>query len=183
MTILTILGHSVNPFRRLVDELRPIVEDWVVVHNPEIKVTDFPVIAVKDDLPNHWDASHLRNLGLEKVKSKWVLHLDSDEWLSRWQLKKLEAVIAVNEDIDCWKLPRRNVRPDDDWVGWPDDRPVLHRADTGIRWRNRVEEWPGDVKKMMALPFTSDYTILHLQTEYMARVMAMDRRNDAKAAS
>jgi hypothetical protein len=121
----------------------------------------------------------MRNLGLMRLETDWVLHLDSDEWLSSMQLAYIRGLIDMAPpETNCIHLPRRNVRVDADWVGWPDTRPVLHRK--GLLWQNRLEEWPVGNMNDIRIDDPS-LAILHLQIDPTARRIAALSREEVNA--
>ena len=176
-TILTLLGHSGENFERLYSQLRPMVDRWIVVLDQGMEFNAPGATIVRALLPNGPDFGSLRNQGLAAAQGGWVLHLDSDEWFSRMQLDFLRRFVMprIDSDVDCIKLPRRNISPEGDWLGWPDMRPCLHQAKLDVFWLGKVEEWPQNVTKIAGVDDDS-LAILHLQLDRKARELAHDLR-------
>jgi len=180
LTILTLVGHSEENFERLRTELRDCVDDWVLVmDNDIVPPPDYRYVCTDEVTRLNFGA--MRNQGLELVKTKWVMHLDSDEWYSALQMNSMLAILReLDDEVDCLFLPRRNVGLSGDWLGWPDTRPVVHRADRGIRWKGVVEEWPEPLKKS-AMATSPSSALLHMQLDIGVRHMVAGRRAEIGA--
>ena len=182
LTIVTLFGHSRDNLVRLVGELRHMVSDWVVLLDKGMEPVElchcFP--AVHED---GFDAGALRRQALAHVHTQWVLHLDSDEWYTALQLTAIvQTMKTCPKEVDCIKLPRRNIETNADWVGWPDLRPVVHRNAAHIFWRGRVEEWPTGAKRMESV-MDAGAAILHLHLDVAARNVMAEARTDAESRS
>ena len=183
LSILTLFGHSPDNVALLYSELHTHVDRWVfVVDHGMVAPSGATVVQACPGVV--YDFGALRNQGLAELKEcPWVLHLDSDEWFSALQLSALVALLrGAPDEVDCVKLPRRNVQIGRDWVGWPDERPCVHRGDRGIAWSGKVEEWPQGVKKMVTAADAS-MAILHLQLDTAARDVANAARASAMSGS
>lgn len=184
LALVTLLGHSVDNFRRLYHELRPAADSWRVVHSAdmpaELSIDCSFCTYMLDVLPDGWDAGRLRTQAVQNSSGvDWFFHIDSDEWMTRGQLFRLrESLQHVDAKYTVVHIPRRNVGPPGDWLGWPDLRPMVHRP--GITWHGRVEEYVTDNLHMVALDAVPDNALLHLQFDRDTRLLAQARRNDAK---
>ena len=180
LTILTLVGHSEENFERLRAELREVVTDWVLVMDNECQPPpDYRYVRTTEETRLNFGA--MRNQGLALVKTPWVFHLDSDEWYSEVQMRALLSILGeLDENVDCLMLPRRNVGLTGDWLGWPDTRPVVHRADKGILWEGAVEEWPKPLEKVVMCT-TPSSAILHMQLNMEVRQLVAQRRMEISA--
>jgi len=180
LTIVTLFGHSRGNLERLVRELRHMVEDWVVVLDKGMEPVEL-AHCFKWESTEGFDAGAMRRFAMEKVHTQWVMHLDSDEWYSPLQLHTIiNTMKTCPKDVDCIKLPRRNVEPTGDWIGWPDNRPMIHRNATYISWRGRVEEWPTGIKCAQEINDVSA-AILHLHLDSVARDVMTKSRAEAES--
>ncbi|MFD1049038.1 glycosyltransferase, partial [Kibdelosporangium lantanae] len=92
-----------------------------------------------------WSGSfaEARNVAIDHVRSGWIVFLDADEWMddrSAEQLRTCLAVLGGLEDVDrlVFAPTIRNVGRDDAI----DDVARIFRADSGIRYRGAVHEYP-----------------------------------------
>lgn len=182
LTIVTLLGHSRDNLVRLVTELRHMVADWVVVCDNGLEAPEL-TRGFWADKTDGFDAGAMRRLAMEQVHTDWVFHLDSDEWYSPLQLNTLlHTLKTCPKEVDCIKLPRRNIEPSGDWIGWPDARPCVHRNKKYIFWQGRLEEWPMGCKQMQQIEDVSS-AILHLHLDTAARNIMTEARKDAESRS
>lgn len=101
--------------------------------------SDIKIINVRND--NNFSA--LRNLGLEKAESEWVLFLDSDERLSSALLQKIPDLIHKNQ-IDGYWIPRRTYISDDRYLKYglfyPDYQLRLIRRKSEYKYSGAIHE-------------------------------------------
>jgi len=80
---------------------------------------------VKLEQREYKNAAEQKNWALERVKTKWVLILDSDEWLSREALESVKRALSSNQ-YDGYRMRRRTyflgrlIR----FCGWQFDYPL-----------------------------------------------------------
>ena len=87
---------------------------------------------------NSEDFSELRNFGLQKVTSEWVLYIDADERVSRELMQNIKYRVfnIVDDGISAYKLQRKNF-----YFGnnpWP----YIEHLERFFR-KNRLEKWYG----------------------------------------
>lgn len=68
-----------------------------------------------------------KNIAISKVKSRWVLNLDADEFLDEKFLNKLEEYLYQDE-YDVFAFPRVNTLDGEQTDGWPDYQLRLFRS-------------------------------------------------------
>ena len=55
------------------------------------------------------NSAHQKNNSIEYCNSEWIFQIDSDESLNEMAEKIIRAAIEIaNDDIDCFKMPRKN---------------------------------------------------------------------------
>ncbi len=100
--------------------------------------------SVFDFLSN--DFSERRNLGTEKIKSYWVLHIDADERVTPSLKKELFDIIENDGYGNTqFAIPRRNYVFDKEMKHcglWPDYVVRFFKKESFIRWSGRLHEQP-----------------------------------------
>jgi len=142
-----------------VDKIITVVDDW-----PDDGIMDYRHEQVEYVCrPLSSDFAAQRNFACSLVKEGWILHLDTDENLSKTLWNNLPSIVKSKCDIVM--IPRRNIMymPDgivDDMVGWPDLQPKLHRP--GVMWEHPVHEWPKmDGHEVVTLPADREMCMIH----------------------
>lgn len=85
--------------------------------------------------------AELRNLGLQQVKTPWVLYIDADERVTPALKKEIQQAISSVGSHSAYRIPRNNIHYGK-WMqhgGWQHDKLVrLFHTQT-------IKQWEGDV--------------------------------------
>jgi glycosyltransferase involved in cell wall biosynthesis len=85
----------------------------------------------------------MRNLAIETVGSGWIIFLDADEWLTDASAKQLSSCLAALSAIDnSSNAVFAPIIFDVDRNEYSDQIPRIFRADSKIRYRGPVHEYP-----------------------------------------
>jgi glycosyltransferase involved in cell wall biosynthesis len=66
----------------------------------------FPIRLIRRDWPGY---ALQKQFALEQTTQPWALSVDADEWLDRSLCDALPALIAVDESVAGWRLPRADM--------------------------------------------------------------------------
>jgi glycosyltransferase involved in cell wall biosynthesis len=95
--------------------------------------------------------SELRNYGLAKAQSRWILYVDADEQIPSDLATKIQKVISVKPTVGYYAIPRRNIilgREMKHGGWWPDYVKRLFVRKNLIRWTGELHEEPNVVGEM-----------------------------------
>lgn len=163
LTLGVIAKHGATSFRSLVDKASGYVDHIIVALDCG---SDEGIAGYRSDIVEYFerplalDFSAQRNAVCERLKTRWVLFLDTDETLTDWFWERIRTVL---DDTDLILLPRKNFTSGvGDFINWPDWQPKLHRSH--VRWEKPVHEWPVGYSTQKFLPEEERYAILHSKT-------------------
>jgi hypothetical protein len=87
--------------------------------------------------------AEVRNTAIAAVATGWIVFLDADEWLAERSADQLAACLtSLNEVADLDRLVFAPLIHHVDRNTVSDDVPRILKADSGIRYRGRVHEYP-----------------------------------------
>ena len=123
------------------------------------------------------DFAKFKNNLLEISSGEYIFQIDADEIPSENILKYLEYILEENSDIDCFKVPRRNIvkgitqehlkkwgwRMDENgYINPFDPQFRLFKNNKQIFWKNPVHEVLVGYKRLSMLP--NDFFLWHIKT-------------------
>lgn len=123
------------------------------VHNPELKEPYFEEIGVTTDLvalqwnyndfEEQFDFSYLRNKCDEYANGDWILHIDSDEYLTTPHVDLWAFLEAIDDSeanagyVSIYGLQNKNLDIRERYI-FPNAR--LHRKSAGLKWSGICHE-------------------------------------------
>lgn len=174
--------NEAEQLKRLLEFLQPYLRegDEIVVQADRKNVTsEVQAVAkshgaiisryVEHDL--NFDFAQAKNHLNGQCRGEWIFQLDADECPQAWLMDHLRAIIAVNEGVELYKVPRMNLflsgdgKAEEEYVAWPDYQGRIYRNIPGrIQWRRPLHEKIHGHKAYVYLPKEEDYAIRHLKT-------------------
>lgn len=90
----------------------------------------------------------VREVGIKKTKTDWVLILDADERITRELAEEIKEVLNLSQDDrkSAYKIPRKNIFGRTKWLRfggwWPDYQIRLINKKYFISWPKRIHSTP-----------------------------------------
>lgn len=147
LTVLTVAHEEDESFDRWLSSFLPWATDVIVVDNSPgqhesaaMAATDRQMLVLEVDESAAVDADLgiLRNTGLERVTTEWVLVLDSDEFLTDAGRRELLAHLHSG-DVDCWFMPWVTTRRSPPQVV-RDYKLSVFRPSSGLRYTEAIHQ-------------------------------------------
>jgi glycosyltransferase involved in cell wall biosynthesis len=164
MNKITAILITRNEEKMIIDALESVsfCDEIIVIDNNSVDLT-------KDNSEKHGakvyeiksnDFSELRNFGLSKAESEWVLYIDADERINDELKDSIKKNIAKNSKYSAFLLKRKNF-----YFGkheWPKIEKMerLFKKDNLTKWQGKLHESPivdgeiGEIKDGFILHFT-----------------------------
>ena len=110
VALVILTWNSADVLRTALDSVKDIVVEIVAVDSSSTDGTldilkEYRAVVYTKALEGSW--SELRNFGIEKATSEWILILDSDEYLTEETIKKIPELVKSSE-ADCYIFRRLN---------------------------------------------------------------------------
>lgn len=172
--------NEAEPLKRLVEFLQPYLQegDEIVVQadrknvTKEVKAvvqTYNTVISRYVEHELNFDFAQAKNHLNEQCRGEWIFQLDADECPQPWLMEQLRALIAANEGVELYKVPRMNLfiskgKAEDERVAWPDFQGRIYRnIPERIQWHRPLHEKISGHKAYVYLPKEERFAIRHLK--------------------
>lgn len=167
--------------RRLLDFviLHKQPQDEIVIQADQKKVTA-EVKSVIEEYKDHintyveydpnYDMAKTKNNLNKHCRGTYIFQIDADEMPPEWLVDHLPSVIAANEGIELFKLPRINIFYTKDgtqlrdWRHWPDHQGrIFKNKSERIHWWRPVHEKIRGHHSYTYLPKDIKYALIHVK--------------------
>lgn len=129
-----------------------------------------------DEFHFHNKFSSMKNYLNNMATKSYIFNLDADELLLYSAFEQYRQIIAQNQDIDLYYIPRINTvngltsqdiaswswRINEfGWVNWPDYQPRLYKNNSSISWVGDVHEHIHGFNKPAYIPQEPSLALIH----------------------
>jgi hypothetical protein len=177
------LIHFLLRYKRLKDEIVVLVDMTKNEPTSELlgylhKLSSNDIITLSEqNFNNHF--ADWKNVLIQSCKGDYIFQIDADEIPNENLINVLPNMLAENEEIDVFLVPRVNtvegLTPEhiakwgwnvnnEGWVNWPDYQWRIWRNVDTITWKNKVHEVLQGFKTYTALPSEELFSLYHPKT-------------------
>jgi glycosyltransferase involved in cell wall biosynthesis len=148
-----------------------IIEKHISLYNPgQIKVVESSL---------NGDFATFKNQLITNSDGDYLFQIDADEMPNPFLIENIKPILKVNENIDCFYIPRINIvdgitsehvtrwgwRLDEKQrINFPDPQMRILKLNKGIVWKNRVHEVLTNWKTVSELPYEDDFCLYHIKS-------------------